>query len=166
MVVLVFISIISLLVVMSVESAALESRMSVNVYRSSQDSLIAWAGLRKGEAQLKLGLVPCEIPVMSTNELMSKSPKWWHSSVTCHGQLSNRKYQYVFERLGENACAILFKNQGVVYYRISSRAEPRAKYANSRILQTTNTVPSKLTTICLEKTKKLNNLRQSWRILR
>lgn len=158
-VILIFLSLISLLVVMSAEMSALEKRMSSNQLRYHQNFQIALAGLKQGEYSLMSGSKACEIPLTSTSDLLSKSNDWWNSSTTCHGTFAKKQYQYVIERLDEDPCASLDENIGVIYYRITSHAD------NARLLQITIANHFQAAEQCERDIRKLETMKQSWRML-
>ncbi len=164
-VVLIFLSLISLLVVMSSEMSALEQRMSLNQLRYNQNFQAALAGLKQGEYSLLNGSSACEVALISRNDLLAKSDNWWRSSATCHGNFANHPFQYVIEDLQIDPCAIISDHQGVKFWRITSHAEQSKKYGTMTILQETIAAPFKSEEECHDKIRPISDVRQSWSIL-
>ena len=165
--VLMFVSLISLLVMMNLMNSGLQRQMNANTRFTIRNFLVAQAGLEIAYRALNAGDRRCILlKPMSSYHLLMKTQMWWHSGISCHSQFDHRKIQYVIEPLGVDSCATLDKVHSVQYYRITVRAESSNDDFAETILQGTVVYPYYFPMEKCEKGKReLSGIWQSWRQL-
>jgi hypothetical protein len=122
---LIFLQILAILGLFSIENSIETEKMSRLAWQQSSIFFIAEQKLNAIEMLLQKNLPNCLIPVISENALLTKPLNWWRS-VGCTGQIQDFEYYYLIEKLDIDPCAELkslnkmtSQNSTLQYLRIS-----------------------------------------------
>lgn len=123
---LLFMQLIMLLGFYALQSSLVLDQISERHWRAMNRSVAVDEILKKVELLILNPLPDCQIPVMNSDELVANLLNGWRSPISCVGNWNTVQYDYVFEFLGEDSCAIIdqdalnsLKNDVAAYYRIT-----------------------------------------------
>jgi len=166
-IVLIFISIISLLAITAMRNSIVEQKISANWYRDYQLLMIAEYVLQTAETTIQTANCITD-HVISTRLLIENSDDFWFSRITCQGESLDRRYQYIVERLIVSPCVQIQQADivGAQYFRVSVRVSDQDNQ-RQHIIQSTYVVEPIESILCdsPDTIKSIVPGRQSWRQL-
>jgi len=161
--VLLVMNLMSLFLLLGLETSSLEKQMSgyqLEMEQAEQSLQIVLLGAFK---TLRAGQLHCVIHALSANELLNKETAWWKSGATCQAIWRGKKLQYVVEPLQEDPCLAINDHVGVQYWRMTVRSENAFNHATRHLLQATVALPTQLLKRCRVTVKSITSYWQSWR---
>lgn len=116
--VLLFMQILALLGLYSLEHVLLAEKMTQAYYQKNHTFNLAESALNLAEFRAPCG----EIPLIDSHELAARPLSFWQT-VSCGGIFPGLQYYYVTEFLGADSCAdIEYQNATALYFRVTLMA--------------------------------------------
>ena len=161
--VLLFLTMASLVVTITLHASLLQIRMSQGFKIKNALLQEAELGLKQASLQEPANNLPCRLRVQNETFFVNKSKAWWLSSAVCQMAIQDSTVSYVVEDLPTDAC-LHIGTQGVALFRMTVFALSQNKKQHV-LLQATYAQPRLQILNCEDQIQKLQAGRLSWVLL-